>query len=183
MKRILPLLVFLLSLGGVGTAGAAEAATAEAGAPSERVAAIAPLTVPKLGIRRARIIPVGINVRGQLAVGPSVRAAYTWNRGVRPGQPGSAVIAGHTWSRGPGIFDNLGALKVSERFSVGRAVFEVSRVRKVRGLRPQAVRDIFSDRGPARVVLITCGDRSAATGVYATRILVYARKVRPKAAG
>ena len=39
------------------------------------------------------------------------------------------------------------------------------------------VRDLFSDRGRARVVLITCGDRSVASGVYASRILVFADKV------
>ena len=96
---------------------------------------------------------------------------------MRPGAPGSAVIAGHTWSKGPGVFDNLGTLKVSERFSVGRATFKVTRVRKVRSLTREEVRDLFSDRGPARVVLITCGDRSATTGVYASRILVFADKV------
>lgn len=182
MKRVSLMLTVLLALGGVGSANVTHAATTDAVETSERVAAVAPLSVPKLGIRGARIIPVGINRRGQLAVGDSVTATYTWNRGVRPGQPGSAVIAGHTWSKGAGVFDNLGTLKVSDRFSVGRAVFEVTSVRKVRRLRPQAVRDIFSDRGPARVVLITCGDRSATTGVYATRILVYADKVRPKPA-
>lgn len=134
--------------------------------------------MPTLGIGGASIISVGIDVRGQLAVGPSVSAVYTWSKGVRPGQPGSAVLAGHTWSRGAGVFDNLGTMEIGDRFSVGPSSFEVTRVQWVRTMSSQQVRELFSDRGPSRVVLITCGDRSAATGVYASRILVHAAKVR-----
>lgn len=133
--------------------------------------------MPKLGIRGARIIKVGITPRGQLAVGTSVRAVYTWKDGVRPGQPGSAVIAGHTWSRGAGVFDRIGSLQAGDRISVGRAEFEVTRVRRVRTMSRQEVRGLFSDRGRPRLVLITCGNRSNTTGVYASRILVFADKV------
>ncbi len=162
MRRALLVLTVLASLGGAGAAGATQ----------PRV----PLRVPDLGIARAPVIPVGINGHGQLAVGPRVDAVYTWSLGVRPGQPGSAVLAGHTWSHGDGVFDNLGTLRVGDPISVGRADFEVTKVRKVHRLSRQAVRDLFSDRGPARLVLITCGDRSATTGVYASRILVFADK-------
>lgn len=179
MLRVALLLTVLLCLGGVGAAGATQAAGTSSPDSRARPAAVrAPaLTVPELGIRRARVIPVGINRRGQLAVGTSVRSVYTWKDGVRPGQRGSAVIAGHTWSRGAGVFDRLGSLRAGDRFSVGRADFEVTRVRRVRRLPPAQVQALFSDRGRARAVLITCGDRSATTGVYATRILVYADKV------
>ncbi|QIK75189.1 class F sortase [Nocardioides piscis] len=176
-KRLLIVPTLLLSLGGAGIASASQATTSNAVTQNERVVVRAPLKVPKLGITGARIIPVGLTRGGQLAVGPSVTAVYVWNNGVRPGQPGSAVIAGHTWSRGAGVFDNLGRLGAGDRFSVGRSVFVVNRVRRVQTLGPRAVRDLFSDRGPSRVVLITCGDRSATTGVYASRILVYAEKV------
>ncbi|QIK75787.1 class F sortase [Nocardioides piscis] len=141
-RRAALLLAVVLCLEGAGVAGAAgaagavQAASREADAPEVRKAAVAPLRVPKLGIEGARVIPVGINERGQLAVGQSVSAVYTWNRGVRPGQPGSSVIAGHTWSRGEGVFDDLGNLRVGDRFFVGRASFVVNRVRRVRSLPP-----------------------------------------------
>lgn len=169
MKRVALLLTVLLSLGGTGTAGAAQAPLSEARVPS--------LAVPELGIRNASIIPVGVDAGGRLAVGPSVRSVYTWRQGVRPGQLGSAVIAGHTWSQGAGVFDQLGTLRPGDRVSVGRADFEVTRVRRVRSLPARDVQALFSDRGRARLVLITCGDRSNTTGVYASRILVYADKV------
>ena len=176
MKLTMMLLTVLLALGGAGAAGATQPLPNPTMA-TERIAALAPLRVPALGIGGAPIIPVGISARGQLAVGPSVKAVYTWNRGVRPGQPGSAVIAGHTWSKGAGVFDNLGTLKSGDRLSVGGADFQVTRVRTVRRMSGRAVRDLFSDRGPARLVLITCGDRSVTTGVYASRILVFADKM------
>lgn len=134
------------------------------------------LSVPRLGIKGARIVPVGVNGAGGLAVGGNVRDVFTWRDGVRPGQPGSAVLAGHTWSRGDGVFDNLGQLRVGDRVRVGRVTFRVSRSQRVRGMSQRQVQRLFSDRGPARVVLITCGDRSAATGVYATRIIVTATR-------
>lgn len=183
MKRTALLLALLLSLSWAGAAHGAVPTQADSGLASpstERGAAIAPLRVPKLGITGASIIPVGVDAGGHLAVGPSVRSVYTWRDGVRPGQRGSAVIAGHTWSKGAGVFDRLGSMKVRDRFSVGRANFKVTSVERVRSMSSKRVRELFSDRGPARVVLITCGDRSAATGVYASRILVYAKKVHPK---
>lgn len=178
-------LALLLSVGWAGAAAGTGPTPAEAGVVGpvadrafEQAARIAPLRVPKLGIRGASIIPVGIDRGGHLAVGPSISAVYTWRDGPRPGQPGSAVIAGHTWSRGDGVFDDLATMKKGNRFSVGRANFKVTRVQRVRQMSGQQVRELFSDRGPSRVVLITCGDRSSVTGVYASRILVYASKVR-----
>lgn len=189
MKRMASLvgvpLALLLSVGWAGAAAGAGPTLAAAGAVgpaiggvAARPAGIPPLRIPKLGIRGASIIPVGINGAGQLAVGSSVTAVYTWRSGPRPGRPGSTVIAGHTWSKGAGVFDNLGTMKKGDRFSVGRTRFSVTSVERVRTMPARQVRELFSDRGPSRAVLITCGDRSAVTGVYASRILVYATKVR-----
>lgn len=143
---------------------------AEKRAPSRR------LVVRGIGVD-ARIIPVGVNRAGQLAVGESVHAVYRWRDGVVAGQPGSAVLAGHTWSRGAGVFDRLGELRRGDRVSVGRVDFRVTRVRRVTRMSPREVRELFSDRGEPRLVLITCGDRDNTTGVYRTRIIVNAKKV------
>jgi LPXTG-site transpeptidase (sortase) family protein len=136
------------------------------------------LSVPAIGVD-AGIIPVGVTDRGELAIGRSVRDVYRWRDGVVPGQTGSAVLAGHTWSKGPGVFDRLGRLEVGDRVAVGRNRFEVTRVRRVTHLSRSEVAALFSDRGPARLVLITCGDRDNTTGVYRTRIIVDARMSRP----
>lgn len=134
------------------------------------------LVIPAIGVN-AGSIPVGTNQAGQLAVGTSVRSVYRWRYGVVAGQHGSAVLAGHTWSRGAGVFDRLGQLRPGNRVSVGRVRFEVTRVRRVTALSRAEVRSLFSERGRPRLVLITCGNRDSATGVYRTRILVNAKKV------
>ena len=136
------------------------------------------LSVPAIGVD-AGIIPVGVTGRGELAIGRSVRDVYRWRDGVVPGQQGSAVLAGHTWSKGRGVFDRLGRLDVGDRVRVGRNRFEVTRVRRVTRMSRSEVAALFSDRGPARLVLITCGGRDNTTGVYRTRIIVNARMSQP----
>jgi LPXTG-site transpeptidase (sortase) family protein len=131
------------------------------------------LSIRTIGVD-AGIIPVGVTRSGRLAIGDSVRDVYRWRDGVRPGQRGSAVLAGHTWSQGHGVFDHLGRLRPGDRVAVGRNRFEVTRVRRVTSMSRDAVARLFSDRGRARLVLITCGDRNDLTGVYRTRIIVNA---------
>lgn len=140
-------------------------------------ASLGRLSIPAIGVN-AGIIAVGVTRAGHLAIGSSVRDVYRWRHGVLPGQRGSAVLAGHTWSKGPGVFDNIGRLRPGNRIIVGKNRFTVTRVRKVTGLSREAVAALFSDRGPARLVLITCGDRNNLTGVYRTRIIVNAKMVR-----
>lgn len=165
----------LVTIAAVVVAAPAGARPAEA---HERPSAAAPgrLSVPAIGVD-AGIVAVGVTRSGQLAVGDSVRDVYRWRDGVRPGQPGSAVLAGHTWSKGAGVFDRLGTLRAGDRVLVGTSRFEVTRVRRVTRMSPSAVARLFSDRGRARLVLITCGDRNDLTGVYRSRIIVRATKL------
>ena len=137
--------------------------------------ALGRLSIPAIGVD-AGIIPVGVTRAGHLAIGRSVRDVYRWRDGVLPGQQGSAVLAGHTWSKGSGVFDRLGRLRIGDRVDVGADLFAVTRVRRVRDMSRSEVAALFSDRGEVRrLVLITCGDRTATTGVYHTRIIVDAR--------
>lgn len=161
-------LVTVLAIAAVTLAAPADARPAEA-----RLVAPGGLAIPAIGVD-AGIVPVGVTRKGQLAIGSSVRDVYRWRDGVVPGQQGSAVLAGHTWSKGPGVFDRLGSLRRGARIVVGRNRFAVTRVRRVTTMSRREVAALFSDRGKARLVLITCGDRDDATGVYRTRIIVNA---------
>jgi LPXTG-site transpeptidase (sortase) family protein len=151
------------------------AEAASVGLPQAMARSAPRLVIPEIRVN-APIVAVGIR-NGQLDVGGSPHEIYRWRFGVRPGQPGSAVLAGHTWSRGDGVFDKLGRLRKGHRVRVGTAQFRVTRVQRVRRLSSKQVRELFSDRGRPRLVLITCGDRDDASGVYRTRIIVRARKV------
>lgn len=170
--------VVLLALAAVLVAAPADARPVGV-AERTTSAALGRLAIPTINVN-AGIIPVGVTPRGHLAIGRSVRDVYRWRSGVLPGQPGSAVLAGHTWSRGNGVFDNLGRLAVGDRVAVGAVRFQVTRVRRVTGMSSAAVAELFADRGPARLVLITCGDRNNTTGVYRTRIIVDAKKLRAR---
>ena len=165
--------VVLLVLAAVMVAAPAEARPA-GGDERTTAAALGRLSIPAIGVN-AGIIPVGVTRAGHLAIGRSVRDVYRWRHGVLPGQEGSAVLAGHTWSKGPGVFDNLGKLRPGNVVVVGKNRFKVTRVRRMTGMSRQDVARLFSDRGKARLVLITCGDRNNLTGVYRTRILVNAK--------
>ena len=164
------LFVVVVTLAAVLVAAPADARPV---ATSER-AALGRLSIPAIGVN-AGITAVGVTRGGHLAIGRSVRNVYRWRAGVLPGQQGSAVLAGHTWSKGPGVFDRLGALEVGDRVVVRRNRFLVTRVRRVREMSRSEVAALFSDRGKARLVLITCGDRNTTTGVYRSRIIVHAR--------
>lgn len=163
----------VVTIAAVAVSPPAGARPAEVGLRTAEAAAVGRLSIPAIGVD-AGIIPVGVTRAGSLAIGRSVRNVYRWRDGVLPGRRGSAVLAGHTWSKGPGVFDDLGALKVGNRVVVGRFRFRVTRVRRVTAMSPHEVSQLFSERGPARLVLITCGDRNDRTGVYRTRIIVTA---------
>ncbi|HYH72932.1 MAG TPA: class F sortase [Nocardioides sp.] len=172
MRRLLVVVLLVGVVLACAPAGGVPVTTAASGA--ERSAALGRLSIPAIGVD-AGIIPVGVTRAGHLAIGHSVRDVYRWRSGVLPGQQGSAVLAGHTWSQGPGVFDDLGRLRPGNLVVVGRNRFEVTRVRRITGMTRASVAALFSDRGKARLVLITCGDRNDLTGVYRTRIVVNAR--------
>lgn len=168
-------LVVLLVMAAVMVAAPAGARPVE-GSERTSTAALGRLSIPAIGVN-AGIIAVGVTRSGHLAIGNSVRDVYRWRDGVLPGQQGSAVLSGHTWSKGPGVFDNLGNLRVGNLVIIGKNRFQVTRVRRVTGMSREEVSQLFSDRGKPRLVLITCGDRNNLTGVYRTRIIVNARKL------
>jgi LPXTG-site transpeptidase (sortase) family protein len=166
-------LVVVMALAAVMVAAPSGARPVE-GDERTATAALGRLSIPAIGVN-AGIIAVGVTRSGHLAIGGSVRDVYRWRSGVLPGQQGSAVLAGHTWSKGPGVFDNLGRLRPGNLVVIGKNRFQVTRVRRVTGMSTQEVSQLFSDRGKARLVLITCGDRNNLTGVYRTRIIVNAK--------
>ncbi len=171
MRRLLGLIVVLLAVGlPVPTSSALPESPQRPKAPR--------LVIDEIGVD-AGMIAVGLTRNGALAVGGSVTNVYRWKQGVRPGALGSAVLAGHTWSKGDGVFDRLGELRKGDEIRVGEHRFTVTRRQVVKKMKPKDVARLYSDRGPARLVLITCGDRNNATGVYRTRIIVRAA-LQPK---
>jgi hypothetical protein len=112
----------------------------------------------------APVSPVGIDVgQGVLGVSPNIHHTGWWADGATPGdREGSVLIAGHVDSAtaGAGAFFNLKNAKPGSTVAVttagGRTLtYKVSSVKSY--LKAMLPTDVWSKKGRARLVLVTCG--------------------------
>lgn len=139
------------------------------------------VSLGRLGID-APVAAVGIDLRaGALDVPVDIRRTGWWRDGAAPGDPrGAALIAGHVDSaaRGPGAFFRLKDARAGDRVEVRTAdgrtrAYRVTTVRTV--LKGRLPTDIYSLKGRARLVLVTCGGPfDPAAGRYIDNIVVTA---------
>jgi hypothetical protein len=140
------------------------------------------VTVPAIGVN-ARIIPLGLDADGGVAVPPlSEPFVASWfDRGPAPGQAGSAVLLGHVDAAGvgPAVFYRLGDLVPGDLIDVTRydgrtAIFKVTSV----GLYPQnafPAGRVYEDTRVPSLRLITCGGAfDWNTHLYLDRTIVWA---------
>jgi sortase (surface protein transpeptidase) len=138
--------------------------------------------IPAIGVN-ARVIPLGLDAKGGVAVPPlSTPFLTSWyDRGPAPGQPGPAVLLGHVDSAavGPAVFYRLGAL------APGNLVYVTRRDRRTAVFRVTAVALYPEQDFPAGYVygftpqptlrLITCGgDYDEHTHHYLSRTIAFA---------
>jgi hypothetical protein len=114
----------------------------------------------------APVLPVGIDVnQGVLGVSPDIHHTGWWADGATPGdKAGSVLIAGHVDSatQGAGAFFNLKNATAGETVTVttagGRTLtYKVSTVKSYP--KSKLPTDVWSKKGRARLVLVTCGGR------------------------
>jgi sortase (surface protein transpeptidase) len=137
--------------------------------------------VPSLNID-APVLSAAIDVqKGELAVSPNIHRTGWWRDGAVPGdRAGAVLIAGHVDSAraGPGAFFRLHDAKVGQQARVtttaGRTF--LYRIVSVRVYPKHALpTGIYSQRGSARLVLVTCGGPfDPAVGRYRDNIVVTA---------
>ena len=143
--------------------------------------------IPAIGLDSA-IDPVGLTSDGDLAVPKDITSAGWYQGGVRPGEPGSAVIDGHYgWiRRKAAIFNNLSKLQKGDEIDITDDV-GVANAFVVRGSRQylpgeKATAVFQSDDGKAYLNLITCqGMWESSQRTYSTRLVVFA-VMKPKLA-
>ncbi len=136
------------------------------------------LKIPKIGVD-AKIQYVGLTDSGDLDV-PSNYTDVGWYKlGVRPGNPGSAVMDGHLSGRGglSAVFLNLEKLKKDDKVTVidnkgETIVFSVTKTKKYSyDERPD---EVFKSQSGTNLNLITCaGDWSAAQRNFSKRTVVF----------
>jgi LPXTG-site transpeptidase (sortase) family protein len=137
------------------------------------------LVVPRLHVD-APVVPIG--APGRVLVPPSnPQMLGWWDDGAVPGAAhGGALITGHTVHTGGGAFDDLETLRpgdtVRVRTAKGPIRYEVTGVTVYRkaGLASDAAQ-VFRQRGPGRLVLITCEDWNGTT--YLSNAVVFADPV------
>lgn len=139
------------------------------------------IRIAKLNVD-APVQPAGIDMRvGALAVPTNVRRTGWWRDGATPGDAfGTTLIAGHIDSavQGAGAFKQLSSAKAGMQVLVttsdGRVrAYRVTGVQRV--LKASLPAGIFTQRGAARVVLVTCGGPfNARIGHYRDNIIVTA---------
>jgi hypothetical protein len=144
------------------------------------------LDVPRIGIRGANLVRLGLRKDGSIQV-PSVgrnSPAGWFENSPTPGQLGASVILGHvdTAISGPAIFYRLGTLRPGDTVRVTRAdntvaVFLVDSVEKYAKATFPTLK-VFGDTNHAGLRLITCGGMfNRSKGGYQANIVVYAHLV------
>ncbi|MGZ4501626.1 MAG: class F sortase [Nocardioidaceae bacterium] len=138
---------------------------ARTGPPPGRSPATAPPTrivIPRLGVDNP---VVAITAAGGVLEPPSdPQVLGWWSAGAAPGAAtGGALVTGHTVHTGGGAFDHLDALRPGDpvtirtaRGTIRYAVRSVTVYRKASLARH--ARQVFSQSGPGRLVLVTCDD-------------------------
>ena len=77
------------------------------------------LYIDKLGIKKARILEVGVNAKGQMMTPYSVYDAAWYNGSSLPGTGGTAILDGHNGGPGSyGIFKNLNNLTAGDEIRI-----------------------------------------------------------------
>jgi hypothetical protein len=140
------------------------------------------LLIPALGIH-IRVGRLGLQPDGEVEVPETTHTVGWFDRGVTPGQVGSAVILGHVDSYlGPGIFFELKTLKADDLITVILADGTVTRFRVTKVLQfaktsfPDEL--VFGSHGARSLQLVTCGGPfDESTGHYLANVVVFSHLV------
>lgn len=137
------------------------------------------LTIEKLGVYKARVIPIGINSRGELSTPNNIFDVGWYESSGKPGHGGTMLIDGH--NGGPnvlGVFKNLPSLENGDVIEVERGDGVVFRYAVVENVSvPLAESDIYMntamhspEQGRESLTLISCtGEWSQSQGTYLSR--------------
>ena len=137
------------------------------------------LSLPAVGVDAAPVEPVGVEANGEMEIPPA--DVVGWYRfGAAPGEGGSAVLAAHVAYDGvDGVFRDLDRLAAGDDVTVAfdDGSSQRYRITEVVTFDKQALPDdLFSRRGPERLVLITCGGEfNPSLRSYERNVVAYAQ--------
>ena len=137
------------------------------------------LTINKLNVKNARVLPMGINAKGELDTPQNIFDVGWYEASGKPGQGGTMVIDGH--NGGPhvhGVFKDLPALAKGDEIKIERGdgkILKYSVVENTDVLLSEA--DVYMakafrspEAGKEALTLISCtGEWSQTQGTYLSR--------------
>lgn len=131
-----------------------------------------PLHLRMAGID-APVVPLTLTGT-ELLPPPDPRVLGWWGRPVGA-RHGVTLLVGHTVHTGGGELDDLESVPVGATARVSGFAYEVTSVRVVSkpALAARAA-NLFSQHGKHRLVVVTCEDYDAATGEYASNVVLTA---------
>ncbi|MGI9611435.1 MAG: class F sortase [Acidimicrobiales bacterium] len=138
--------------------------------------------MPDLGVDGNAVRPVGVEENGEYEV--PIASEVGWYRyGSAPGEPGSSVLAGHIAYDGEnGVFADLvdaelgSVVEITLDDGTALAYEIVELVSYDKTALP--FEEIFSESGPDRIVLITCGGNfNPGLRSYESNVVAYASPV------
>lgn len=119
--------------------------------------------IPRIDVA-APVVPIEVNADRVLVPPRELTIVGWWSQGAVPGaERGSAVLVGHSARAGGGIFDDVGDLQAGDAIEVAGAddslTYEVESVEVLsKEDLARNAEEIFDQRGPGRLVVITCED-------------------------
>lgn len=145
------------------TASGPSSTASTAASPSVDAARGVPvrLQIPSLAVD-AIVVPISAKADGTLDPPEAVQQVGWWQDGAQAGSArGSVVCTGHTVRAGGGVFNDLGEVEpgalvrvTTARGTIDYTVTEVTEVSKEDFA--DVAGDLFSQRVPSRLVLVTC---------------------------
>jgi hypothetical protein len=140
------------------------------------------ITIPRIGVRAARFVGLGLAVNGEIEVPRDAETPGWFTPGPSPGQLGPAVIAGHVDSTtGPALFYRLSELRPGDRVLVDRrdgsvATFTIDRVESFEK-EAFPTRDVYGPTPRSELRLITCGGRYDDRAGYLSNTVAFAHLI------
>lgn len=137
------------------------------------------LTIPKLGIKNSRVLPMGVKSSGELDTPRNVYDVGWYEASGKPGQGGTLIIDGH--NGGPhvfGVFKNLPKLSSGDIITIERgdgvvynySVVENNEIPLADANEYMRTAAKSPEEGKESVTLITCtGEWSQQQGTYLSR--------------
>jgi LPXTG-site transpeptidase (sortase) family protein len=139
------------------------------------------IAIPSISVD-SKIMQLGLEKDGSLAVPPDGSLAGWYKGSPTPGEIGPSVIAGHVdWKGKMGVFFRLRSLKVGAIVKVSRVdgstqIFRVDRIEAF-AKKNFPSRQVYGNIAYAGLRLITCGDFNFQLHKYVKDIVVFAKAV------